>query len=80
MEDNVWFDNKCRLFKIIGSFPRGKSRTTRNEIFRNDVKGTKVSKGPVKDRYVLKLFIKKSQNHAKWETDVITNTMIMITL
>ena len=59
MEDNVLFDNKCRIFKIIGSFPRGKSRKTWNEIIRSDVKGTKVSKDPVKDRNVLKLFIKK---------------------
>ena len=80
MEDNVLFNNKCRIFKIIGSFPRGKSRKTWNEIFRSDVKGTEVSKDPVKDRNGLKLFIKKSQSHAKWNTDVITNTMIMITL
>ena len=79
-EDNILFDNKFRIFKIIGSFPRGKSRKTRNEILRSDVKRTKVSKDPVKDRNMLKLFIKKSQNHAKWKTDVITNTMIMITL
>ena len=30
-----------------------------SEIIRGDVKGTKVSKDPVKDRNVLKLFIKK---------------------
>ena len=59
MEDNVLFDNKCRTLKIIGSFARGKSRKTWNEIIRSDVKGTKVSKEPVKDRNLLSLFIKK---------------------
>ena len=80
MEENVLFDNKCRTFKIIGSFPRGKSRKTWNEIIRSDVKGTKVSKDPAKDRNVLKFFIRKRQIRAKWKTDVITNTMIMIIL
>ena len=59
MGGNVLFDNKCRIFKIIGSSARGKSRKTWSEIIRSDVKGTKVSKDPVKDRNVLKLFIKK---------------------
>ena len=76
MEENVLFDNKCRIFKIIGSFPRGKSRKTWNEIIRSDVKGTKVSKDPAKDRNVLKFFIRKRQIRAKWKTD----TMIMIIL
>ena len=53
MEENVLFDNKCRTFKIIGSFARGKSRKTWNEIFRSDMKGMKVSKDSVKDRNVL---------------------------
>ena len=59
MEENVLSDNKCRAFKIIGSFAREKSRKTQNEIIRSDVKGTKVSKDPVKDKNLLKLFIKK---------------------
>ena len=59
MEENVLSDNKCRTFKIIGSFAREKSRKTWNEIIRSVVKGMKVSKDPVKDKNVLKLFIKK---------------------
>ena len=59
MEENVLSDNKCRTFKVIGNFAREKSRKTLNEIIRGDVKGMKVSKGPVKDKNVLKLFIKK---------------------
>ena len=62
MEENVLSDNKCRTFQIIGRFAREKSRKTWNEIIRSDVKGTKVSKDPVKDKNVLKLFIKKVQN------------------
>ena len=61
-------------------FSRGKPRKTWNEIIRSDVKGAKASKDPVKDKNVLKLFIRKLQTHAKWKTDVITNAMIMITL
>ena len=61
MGKNVLFDNKCRTFKIIGSFPREISRKTWNEIIRSEVKGTKVSKDPVKDKNVLKLFIKKAK-------------------
>ena len=61
MGENVLFVNKCRTFKIIGSFPREISRKTWNEIIRSDVKGTKVSKDPVKDRNVLKLFINKAK-------------------
>ena len=80
MEENVLFDIKCRTFKVIGSFARGKSRKTWNEIIRSDVKGTKVSKDPAKDRNVLKFFIRKRQIRAKWKTDVITNMMIMIIL
>ena len=67
MGENVLFDNKCRTFKIIGSFPREISRKTWNEIIRSDVKGTKVSKDPVKDRNVLKLFIKKKSKSCKME-------------
>ena len=79
MEQNLLFDNKCRTLKISGSFVRGKSRKTWNEIISSGVKGTKVSKDPVKDKCV-EIVHKKSQTHAKWKTDVITNTMIMITL
>ena len=73
MEENVLFDKKCRTFKVIGSFARGKSEKTWDEIIRSNVKGPKVSKDLAKDRNMLKLFIR---NHAKWTTDVITNTMI----
>ena len=59
MEENVLSDNKCRTFQIIARFAREKSRKTWNEIIRSDVKGTKVSKDPVKDKNLLKLFIKK---------------------
>ena len=58
MEENVLFDNKCRTLKVIGSFARGKSRKTWNEIISSDVKGTKVSKDPVKDKCV-EIFHKK---------------------
>ena len=73
VEKNVLFDKKCRTFKVIGSFARGKSEKTWNEIIRSNVEGPKVSKDLAKDRNMLKLFIR---NHAKWTTDVITNTMI----
>ena len=76
VEENVLFDKKCRTFKVIGSFARGNSEKTWNEIIRNDVKGPKVSKDLAKDRNMLNLFIRKRQTHAKWKTDVITNTMI----
>ena len=73
VEENVLFDKKCRTFKVIGSFARGKPEKTWNEIIRSNVKGPKVSKDLAKDRNMLKLLIR---NHAKWKTDVITNTMI----
>ena len=65
---------------VIGSFSGGKSRKSWNEIIRNDGKETKVSKDSARDRNVLKAFIKKRQTHAKWKTDIIANTMSMITL
>ena len=76
MEENALFDIQYRTFKVIGSFARGKYRKIWNEIIRSDVKGTKVSKDPAKDRNVLKFFIRKRQIRAKWRTD----TMIVIIL
>ena len=47
-----------RLLEVL---PEKNPEKAQNEIIRSDVKGTKVSKDPVKDKNVLKLFIKKAK-------------------
>ena len=43
MEENAW-SSKSRTFKVSGSFPRGRPSKTWNEISRNDLEKSKITK------------------------------------
>ena len=70
MEENActWY-NKCRNFKVSGSFPRGLPRNSRTEVIRSDLKERKVSKDVAH---------KKPFNPCKHGKDGKANIMMMM--